>query len=126
MSQAQSIQIAYVILWRTTVFKHALREWNALPAVQKTWINFKTRFCQAVREYCQLKGPTVNDSIYQQQHANLVHQMKEELCTTIAEEKTIMQHISTRHCTLLPQQMFLFLIIWRKINNSCRTKFGAM
>ena len=86
MTQAQSIQIAYVILWRTTVFKHDLREWNALPPVQKTWINFKTRFRRAVKQYRQLKGPTVNDSMYQQQHANLVHQLKEELRTTIVDE----------------------------------------
>ena len=75
----------------TSIFKEALREWNKKPAVSKTWINFKTHFRAAVKEYKQLRGPSVNDSIYKQQHANLMNQSKDDLRHTIAEE--IQRHI---------------------------------
>ena len=45
-----------------------------------------------VKEWKQLRGPVVQDSIFgQQHHANLLQQLRDDVCTVIAEE---MQHHS--------------------------------
>ena len=86
MTPAQAISIAYVILWRTSVLKESLNEWINLPAADKTWPRFKTHFRNAVKTYKQLRGPTVQDSMFHQQSANLIQNMKAELKTVIAEK----------------------------------------
>ena len=85
MTPAQAISIGYIILWKTGVLKDSLKEWNALDAANKTWTRFKTHFREAVKEWKQLKGPTVNDSIYNH-NANLIRDIKNELKSVITEE----------------------------------------
>ena len=85
MTQQQSINIGYVIMWRTGVLVDDLKSWNNKPRIQKTWINFKTHFRKAVSDYKKLKGPTVNNSLFQN-HANLINEIKDDLRTTITSE----------------------------------------
>ena len=47
ISQAQSINIAYVVLHQTGQFPLASREWNHKTLNLKTWISFKKHFCTA-------------------------------------------------------------------------------
>lgn len=87
MTPAQAVSIGYIILWKTGVLKDSLKIWNQLPAPDKTWIRFKTEFRNAVKEWKQLRGPTVQDSMYQQ-NANLICDIKNELKSVIVEEIT--------------------------------------
>ena len=100
MTAEQAITIAYVILWRTTVLKDALKEWNALGAADKTWLRFKTHFRDAIKEYKQLRGPTVQNSIFQQHSANLIRDLRNELKTVIVEE--IQRHTAHLAITMPP------------------------
>ena len=68
MTPAQSVTIAYVILWRTTVLKHYLKTWNAKADPDKTWDNFKTHFRDGIKEYKSLRGPQIKDSIFHHQY----------------------------------------------------------
>ena len=86
MTPEQAITIAYVILWRTSALKESLREWNNLPAADKTWTRFKTHFRTAVKIYKQLRGPTVQNSVFQQHSANILRDLKLELRTVITDE----------------------------------------
>ena len=40
----QAINISYIILHQTVKFGLAIREWNFMPKVQKTWVCFKQFF----------------------------------------------------------------------------------
>ena len=40
-TQIQAVNIAYIILHRLGKFGLAIRKWNLMPAVQKTWVRFK-------------------------------------------------------------------------------------
>ena len=84
ITQAQFITIGYVIMWKTSALGDYLKTWNAWPLVQKTWLNFKRHFRDAVKEYKTLKGPTINNSIYQQ--ANFMQEIKNEVRTIIVDE----------------------------------------
>ena len=83
MTPEQSINIGYVIMWRTGALVDNLKEWNRKTTADKTWDNFKTHFCVAITNHRKLKGPTVHNSIYQ---ANLINEIKTELRDTIAQE----------------------------------------
>ena len=80
ITQMQCRNIAYVILKKSNVFSTYLIAWDARVVIQKTWIQFKIDFRQAVkklRRTCDLK--------VQQLHANLVT----EIITRIQETITL-------------------------------------
>ena len=85
MTTQQSINIAYTIMWRTGLFVQALEKWNDKPTADKTWVNFKTHFRSAVKNYKKLKGPELGDSIYQNQ-MNMMNEFKNQIKTTISDE----------------------------------------
>lgn len=87
MTTAQSVTIAYVILWRCAVLKDYLKTWNAKPAPDKTWANFKTHFRDGIKEYKSLRGPTVQDSMFHSQHhANLLQHLRDDVKSVISQE----------------------------------------
>ena len=87
MTPEQSVTIAYVILWRCGVLKDYLKTWNAKAAADKTWLNFKPHFRDGLKEYKNLRGPLMQDSIYgQQQNANLIQQLRDDVRHVISEE----------------------------------------
>ena len=82
MTPQQSINIAYTIMWKTSLFKEDLKTWNALADADKTWTRFKNHFCTAVTNHNKLSGPTVGDAEYQNQ-MNLMNEMKQHVKDTI-------------------------------------------
>ena len=47
ISDCQRVDIGYLVLQRCKPFKNSLHDWNACPAVDRTYANFKTHFCDA-------------------------------------------------------------------------------
>ena len=87
MTPAQSMTVAYVILWRTTVLKDYLKTWNAKAAADKTWDNFKTHFRDGIREFKSLRGPEIKDSIFNQHHhANFMKELRDGVRDVISDE----------------------------------------
>jgi uncharacterized phage-associated protein len=76
-SQPQAIAKAYNIINKTGKFRESVKAWNRLPAVQKTWINFKTHFREAHLELTETGELTVEQAGYGQ--ANLVNEIVNRL-----------------------------------------------
>ena len=66
-TQPQRINIVYVIFNKSNAFSNYLIKWDAKPNIQKTRIQFKVDFRQAVKELHQTRSLQV-----QHFHANLV------------------------------------------------------
>ena len=49
-TQLQSVSIASVIIHRTGRFRLAICEWNCMPELQKTWVQFKQFFWKSHQE----------------------------------------------------------------------------
>ena len=45
ITDRQRLDMGYIILQRCKQYKTGLKEWNERPLVDRTWANFKTRFC---------------------------------------------------------------------------------
>ncbi len=101
-TQAQIVNMGYIILNRTGVFRRWILDWNAKPQVQQTWMNFKIHFRTA---HQQLRETT---SLRQQQtpfHANVIQDflmdLKQELRqamltpSTFNETPTAVNSVST-------------------------------
>jgi hypothetical protein len=88
VSQLQTISKAYIILNKTGRFKQPITEWNRLPTVQKTWINFKDHFRQAHQEFRETTDVTLEESELERNNANLVQQVVDGLSTVLQEERT--------------------------------------
>jgi hypothetical protein len=69
-SQPQAIAKAYNLINCTGKFCEAIKAWNRLPLLQKTWINFKTHFCEAHLELTEMGELTIEQAGYRQ--VNLV------------------------------------------------------
>ena len=69
----QSIGIAYVILNKTRCYCTDICDWNRCPDIEKTWIAFKTHFCRAHKELCEMTNLTLDDAT--RQWAYLVQQV---------------------------------------------------
>ena len=72
-TQAQIVNMGYLILNRTGVFRRWILEWNVCTPLQKTWTNFKIHFRTA---HHQLKETT---SLQQHQSSFQVNAVKEFL-----------------------------------------------
>ena len=62
-SDAHLINMATLMLQNAKIFHMDLRVWNRLPALEKTWVNFKTHFVEAQAEL-KLSNPdlTITDT----------------------------------------------------------------
>ena len=49
-TDTQTVTTAYLLIFRTGLYKDACKEWNRRPLAEKTWQNFKTDFTAAHRE----------------------------------------------------------------------------
>jgi hypothetical protein len=76
-SQPQAISKAYNLINRTGKFREAIKAWNRLPQVQKTWINFKVHFREAHLELTETGELTLEQAGYGQ--ANLVEDIVNRL-----------------------------------------------
>ena len=83
-SQAQIINIAYVILLRTRRFGHSITEWNRLitaNANHRSWANFKNHFRVAQRELRERADLTAVDTNFNS--ANLIQEITDRVTTSI-------------------------------------------
>ena len=69
-SQPQAIAKAYNLINKTGKFREAVKAWNRLTNIQKTWINFKMHFREAHLELTETGKLTIEQAGYGQ--ANLV------------------------------------------------------
>ena len=53
LSNAQQVNIGYIILHKTGKFSHSIIEWNRKPVVDKTWENSRHTFSQHTRSCVQ-------------------------------------------------------------------------
>ena len=72
-TQAMTVTIGYVILWKTGKLNDGIKEWDRKPAVQQTWINFKDHFRAAHKAELSLNHKSVSDTVFQQ-HANMIRE----------------------------------------------------
>jgi hypothetical protein len=87
-TMAQTINIAYCILNRTTKFRDSIKIWNRLPTLHKTLISFKLHFCEAHDELQETGELTMGDTGYHQ--ANLI----EAIANRVAELQTPHQELA--------------------------------
>ena len=67
-SEQQIIGFGLDIIRRTGDMETALREWNALPVAQQTWIGFKTHFNRGHRKLRRIRGPSMRNTAFHQAH----------------------------------------------------------
>ena len=63
-SHPEAISKSYSILKNTRKFRYSIKSWNRLPPIQKTWIAFKTHFCEAHLELIETGELTLEESGY--------------------------------------------------------------
>ena len=81
LSNAQQVNIGYIILHKTGKFSYPIIEWNRNPVVDKTWAQFKTRFRTAHKELRATTDLTAQDS--GMHHANMVRDVVASLQETM-------------------------------------------
>ena len=69
-TQLQAVNIAYVIIHRTGKFGLSICEWNRMPEIQKTWVQFKQFFWTSHQELRKTYDLTVEYT--GMHHANMV------------------------------------------------------
>ena len=87
-SQPQAIAKAYNLLNATGKFREAVKSWNRLPAIQKTWINFKQHFRDAHLELTETNELTLEEAGYGQ--ANLVEDIVSRLSAEFLHQANMM------------------------------------
>ena len=75
-TQSQTINMAYLLLNKTGVFRRWILDWNAQPPAQKIWINFKLHFRAAHQQLCETTNLEQRESSF---HANAAQEIIEEL-----------------------------------------------
>jgi hypothetical protein len=85
----QTIAKASLVLNKTGRFKQAITEWNRRPAIEKTWPNFKTHFCQAHQEFRETTNVILEESELARNNANLVQQVVDGLQGAFTPDETL-------------------------------------
>jgi hypothetical protein len=67
---AQLINIALIIITRSTIYANDIRTWNATPDIDKTWPNFKVHFKAAQKAIKRSQPTTTADSLGCHEQAN--------------------------------------------------------
>ena len=83
-TQHQDINIAYVIIHRSSKFSMAIFECNFIPGIQKTWVRFKKFFRTAHRELRVTTYITVQNSVMH--HKNMVRNVVSGLQEVLQQE----------------------------------------
>ena len=50
-AESQLLNIAYILVFQSNVFKDTCRDWRKLPQAQKIWQTFKVMFTEAHQDY---------------------------------------------------------------------------
>ena len=67
-SYPQSISKEYNIINKTEKFLESTKSWNCFPLIQKTWIAFKTPFCESHIEITKTGEFTLEEDGYGQEN----------------------------------------------------------
>ena len=86
-SHPQAIWKAYTILNKTGKFWESIKYWNHLPPTQKTWIAFKTHFCEAHLEPTKTGELTLEEAGYRQ--ANIVEDIVIQLSSEFNHQENM-------------------------------------
>jgi hypothetical protein len=97
ITQSQKIAKAYIILNKTRRFKNDITDWNRLPAIEKTWTNFKDQFRRAHQELRETTDVTLDESDLQRSNAHLVQQVVEGMQHAMSNDA------NTDHSEILSQ-----------------------
>ena len=90
-TQPQIVNMGYIILNRTGIFRRWILDWNTKPSIQQTWTNFKIHFRTA---HQQLRETTTLQQHQTPFHANAVHDFLHELKTELRNEMLTTQYVS--------------------------------
>ena len=86
LTDRQRVDIGYIVLQRSKPFKNSLRDWNARPANQRTYANFKTHFRDAQIALRKTGEITVEEGL---NHAEVVNMVTEGVRAAFAENTTV-------------------------------------
>ena len=92
-SQHQIVGLGLNTIRRTGDMETGIKEWNARPTVQKTWINFKTHFNAAYRELKLIRGPTMRNTAFHQAH-QVAHDLSRDFTHTRDEIMAAMNTVT--------------------------------
>ena len=82
LSNAQQVNIGYIILHKTGKFSHPIIEWNRKPVVNKTWATLKTHFRKSHKMLRATTDLAAQDA--GMHHANMVYDVVAALHDTMA------------------------------------------
>ena len=85
----KNINIAYIIIQITVKFSLAIREWNRMSAIYKTWVRFKQFFSNSHHELRQTMDITVQDVVMH--HVNMGHGGMTELQEVLLQEPVLVE-----------------------------------
>ena len=85
LSQKQILDMDYIIIERSKVFKKDLRDWNKKQDNQKTWANFKLHFREAQQDLRNSSDLTVAQAM---DKVDLVNAVTESINNIMIENKT--------------------------------------
>ena len=83
LSEAQKIDLAYVVIQKTQKFKSDLKSWNQKTTLHQTWENFKIHFRKAQKELRRTGDLTIEQSI---SHAELVDRITEGVQQAVQQQ----------------------------------------
>ena len=72
-TEIQLINMGYNIINRSGMLKEGIKTWIRTPIAQKSWLNFKTHFNEALSEWREITDTSVQDSRFN--HANFVQEV---------------------------------------------------
>ena len=73
--ERQIMSKALVILNCTQRFQQPILKWKCRPHLQQTWVNCKTFFSQANKDFCSVNNLTIEAAQRQEEQANLVREV---------------------------------------------------
>lgn len=85
LTDRQRVDVGYIVLQRSKPFKNSLRDWNALPADERTYANFKTHFRNAQIALRKTGEITVDEGL---NHTEVVNMVTEGVRAAFAENTT--------------------------------------
>ena len=100
-TQDQVLDMGLTVIKNTRDFERALGDWEAKPAADKNWINFKLHFNEAQKQLKAIRGPTMQQAGYHQLNM-LAHQFRSELEERDNDLLTVLKSMDT--ATTAPSQ----------------------
>ena len=101
ITDCQHIDIGYIVLQPCKAFKNSLGNWNALPAANCTYANFKNHFREAQIALCKTGKITVDKGL---NHTAVVDMVTEGVHVAFAENGAEISTMRTRKAAYVVKQ----------------------